>query len=146
VLGFALAASVFRNTEAIAPIQYLDIQQIEMLDDLYQTPKQVPEMFSMLRYRSFHATAKFHPDFNQVPGLVRKLVEEAETSTAERLNLLKNKRQILSGENMTCTLLNLHRSPYGGERLLSKLQRVSYDHQNTYPNQQCPSPVRQSFL
>lgn len=100
-LEFALAASTFRNTESIAPVQYLDIQQIEMLDDMYQLPNQISDLFAMLRtraedpllrYCSFHALAEFRTDFDRVPGLVRKLVDEAEQSTSKRLDELKAKR------------------------------------------------------
>jgi len=93
-LEFDLKCSVFRRFSKIGPMQYFDVQQIEMWDDLFDLPAQAAQLFDAIRRRADDVLlrnepslpdAKFRPDYQSRPGIVRSMTDRAEKETSNRL-------------------------------------------------------------
>lgn len=96
-LEFSLRQSVFRNTPVVAPMQYFDVQELEMWDDLGNLPAEASRLLDAIRLRAEGPTVRWNPlrqliefrnDYEAHPGLVRRLATAAEQATTARLKEL----------------------------------------------------------
>lgn len=102
-LSFDLGVSVFHDWPQIAPIQYLDVQQVEMWDDLFALPGEAHQLLAALRARAEDALSRFEPrlprtqyraDYESSPGIVRRMTNEAEKSSSDRLHELTGRQRL----------------------------------------------------
>lgn len=96
-MEFGLPKSPFRRQGPVAPLQYLDIEQIEVWDDLFELPSGAGSLLALLARRAEDARQRYLPltrlsdlreDYSVRPGLVRGLVRHAEEYTGSRLKAL----------------------------------------------------------
>ena len=100
----ATSRPLFSGKDGILPFQTLDIQQVELLDDLFALPGDIASLFRALerrslnefkRYRDFPEDKKnsFRPDYLENPGVVRRLVDSAKRTSALRLEEISTEEQ-----------------------------------------------------
>lgn len=87
---------LFSGEAGILPLQILDVQQIELWDDLFKLPREIGRLLHALEMRALNPMKRyrdlpeekrnsFRSDYVENPGIVRKMVDEAEETAGLRL-------------------------------------------------------------
>jgi hypothetical protein len=87
---------LFSGQNGIQPLQFLDVQQVEVWDDLFKLPAEMSRLFRALEVRALNPMKRyrdlpedkrnsFRSDYIENPGIVRKMVDAAEKSAGLRL-------------------------------------------------------------
>lgn len=101
-LKAAVGKPLFSGQHGILPLQMLDVEQVEIWDDLFKLPAEIDRLFEALerrasnqfkRYRALPEDTQnnFRADYDQNPGIVRKMVDSAEKSSRQRLKEISGK-------------------------------------------------------